>query len=754
MKILRLLSILLLVAMTLSVFAACNVSDDTTDDTTSEQTTKAEESTSEETSEGETTTEVATTIEDTSSEKTTEKDTTSVESTTDEVTSTTETTAEDTTAETDAPASEIVAEWYENYDIISFEKAFELCGEPGNLTTERYYIVGTIKSITNAAYGQMVITDGTNTLSVYGTYSADGSINYSEFDEKPFKDDIVLLHCTLQNYNGTKEIKNARLIAFAKVEAEIDESEYVDMSISDVRAAEIGTKVKIDGVVARITYANGFKPSGFYIVDETQSIYVYDGDAAQRVQIGNKVTVIGSKTYWILDTEKNNADKFGYKGCNQIDEVKLISNDNGTHEFDKSWITESTVKEILDTPVTEDITTTIFKVNGLVKKVPGSGFVNYYIFDIDGETGAYTYTQCNGGDFEWLDAFDGKICTVYLSAMNAKSTATDCYFRFLPVHVVYENYKFDTAKAPEYAVKYHGVGQFLQSYSGNPELKLITSVSSELLGFEGVTLTYTSSNTSCVSFENGVMNCFGSGEATVTITATYGEYTYSETVVITVDAPLNIDYVNVEAAIGAAEDEIVYVKGIVGPSIVNKSGFYLIDETGVIAIICDAAQFDGLMIGHEVIVKGTRENYKNDKELARFGQTCLVDSEIVANYYGNHNYSTASFVTDKTLADFASLNISEDHTTTVYVIEAKIQVNEGQYSSTINVIDDNGNKILLYSSSANQYSWLKAYDGQTVTIEVVPCNWNNKNDNYRGCVLALYGEGGIEYNKLNFTAYN
>ena len=48
MKILRLLSILLLVAMTLSVFAACNVSDDTTDDTTSEQTTKAEESTSEE----------------------------------------------------------------------------------------------------------------------------------------------------------------------------------------------------------------------------------------------------------------------------------------------------------------------------------------------------------------------------------------------------------------------------------------------------------------------------------------------------------------------------------------------------------------------------------------------------------------------------------------------------------------------------------------------------------------------------------
>ena len=749
MKILRLLSILLLVAMTLSVFAACNVTENDTA-TTSEETTKVEESTSEESSEVETTTEVETTIEDTSSEETT-----AVESTTAEITSAEETTTEETTtAEDKTPTNEVVAGWYENYDIISFEKAFELCGESGNITTERYYIVGTIKSITNAAYGQMVITDGTNTLSVYGTYSADGEINYSQFDEKPFKDDIVLLHCILQNYNGTKEIKNARLIAFAKAETEIDESQYVDMSIADVREAAIDTKVKVDGVVARITYANGFKPSGFYLVDETQSIYVYDGDAAQRVQIGNKVTVIGSKTYWILDTEQNNAQKFGYKGCNQISDAKLISIDEGKYEFDKSWITESTVKDILDTPVTEDITTTIFKVNGLVKKVPGSGFVNYYIFDIDGETGAYTYTQCNGGDFEWLDEFDGKICTVYLSAMNAKSTATDCYFRFLPVHVVYENYKFDTTKAPEYAVKYHGVGQFLNSYSGNPELSLITSVSSELLGFENVTLTYTSSNTNCVYFENGVMNCAGSGEATVTITATYGDYTYSETVVITVDAPLNIDFVNVEAAIGAAEDEVIYVKGIVGPSIVNKSGFYLIDETGVIAIICDAAQFDGLMIGHEVIVKGTRENYKNDKELARFGQTCLVDAEIVANYYGNHSYSTASFITDKTLADFANLNIAEDHTTTVYVIEATIQVTEGQYSSTINIVDNNGNKILLYSSSANQYSWLKAYDGKTVALEVVPCNWNNKNDNYRGCVLALYGEDGIEYNKLNFTAYN
>ena len=739
MKTLRILSIVMLVVMAMSVFVACNMDDEgTPEETTLEGTTS------------EVTTDEVTTDEVTTDEVTTD------EVTTDETTSEETTTDEETTQE-NTESTDKVEEWKKNYDVISFEEALELCGEPGNLTTERYYIIGTIKTITNAQYGAMVITDGTNTISVYGTYSADGAIGYAEFAEKPVKDDIVLLHCTLQNYNGTKEIKNARLIDFVKVEITVDETEYADMSVADIRNADVGTKVKVDGVVARITYANGYKPSGYYLVDGTQCIYVYDGDSAQRVQIGNKVTIIGSKTYWILDTEKNNADKFGYKGCNQIENVKLVSNDNGTHDFDKSWITESTVKDILETPVTEDITTTIFKVNALVKKVPGNGFVNYYFFDIDGETGTYTYTQCNGGDFEWLDEFDGKICTVYLSAINAKSTATDCYFRLLPVSVVYENYQFDTTKAPEYAVKYHGVGQFLTSYSGDPALQLITSVSSELLGFEGVTLTYASDNTDIVYFttegNKTILNCKGTGSANVTITATYNGQTYSETVVITVVAVAEFDSITVKEAIETAVDEEVYVKGIVGPSIVNKSGFYLIDETGVIAIICDSAQFEGLKIGHEVVVKGMRENYRDEGkggDEARFGQTCLVDGEIVANYYGNHSYSTASFVTDKTIADFADLDITEDHTTTVFVLKAKVKVVETTYYANIYIVDDNGTEILLYCSGASQYSWLKAYAGQSITIEMVPCNWNDKKDNYRGCVLALYGEDGIVYNELNF----
>lgn len=70
----------------------------------------------------------------------------------------------------------------------------------GSATTERYYVRATIKSIDDAGFGSMTIEDSTGTLSVYGTYSADGAKRYSELDEKPVKGDTVLLYGTIQNY--------------------------------------------------------------------------------------------------------------------------------------------------------------------------------------------------------------------------------------------------------------------------------------------------------------------------------------------------------------------------------------------------------------------------------------------------------------------------------------------------------------------------------------------------------------------------
>jgi hypothetical protein len=599
----------------------------------------------------------------------------------------------------------------------------------------------------------MTIGDETGTIPVYGTYSADGEINYSAMEDKPYKGDEVLLHCTLQNYNGTKEVKNARLISFKHVEVEIDPSEYPVVTVEDAREAELGEKVRVTGIVARITYANGRVPSGVILVDGNDSIYVYSSDVAGQVAIGNKIEVAGVKAYWILETEKNNADKFGYKGCNQIESAILVSNDKGNHNFVDADFEELTVKELLDTPVTEDVTTQIYKVNALVKKVPGSGFTNYYFFDIDGETGAYTYTQCNGSDFTWLDEFDGKICTVYLTLLNAKSSSTGCAWRLLPVAVVDEGYTFDVVDAPKFAVEYYGVTQFLSQYKGNPELELTREVSSELLGFEGVTLTYTSSNTDVVSFDNYVMNCGAYGQAEVTITATHGENTYSETIVITVLPNQEYDTISIKDAVASEIGTEVWVRGIVGPSLVNQAGFYLFDESGMVAIRVSDAEgvFAGLAIGQEVVIKGIRDMWH--KEGATFGQTCISNATVEANYYGNQPYNTDFFITDKTLADFYALDEMVDSTTDVYVLKATVEVVETAFYTNIK-ITSGSTSVNLYCSSANQYNWLKAYAGQEVTLELAPCNWNSKNY-YAGCVLAVVLEDGTKvYNTLNFDTYN
>lgn len=634
------------------------------------------------------------------------------------------------------------------YDVISIEKALELCGTEGNVTTERYYIRGTVEAITNPTYGAMVITDGTHSISVYNT------AGYADMADKPYKGDEVLLYCILQNFGGSKEVKEAQLIEFKHVEIEVDESKYTDMSIADAREAEEGKLIKVDGVVAQITYANGKIPSGVILVDDTSSIYVYDSDIAGRVKIGSKLTILASKTWWILGDEAANAEKFGYKGCCQLESATLLSISEDTTDFDKSWIQESTVKEMLDTPVSTDITTKIFKVNALVKRAEGTGFTNYYFNDLDGTTGSYTYTQCNGSDFAWLDPFDGKICTVYLMVLNAKSTASGCVYRFLPVAVSDDNFQFDTANAAEFAVKYHGVGQFLSSYSGNPQLEMVTSVSSDLLGFENAKLSYTSSNEAVVAFKTSggktVMECLSTGKATVTITGSYGGKTYEQKVEISAEiAKEEVKAPTVAEVIAAQVGNEVTVKGVVGPSLVNKVGFYLIDDTGVIAVLTDEATMATVQIGHEVVLKGVR--HINTKGGSGYhGQTCIKDATVVTNNYGSHDYSTKSFGGDISVSEFYNLDVSKDFSTHVYTMKATVVLEESKYYTNI-YLSDGTTKVRLYCSNANQYNWLKAFAGQEVTVEIAPCNWNDKNY-YVGCVLAVRNADGTKtLNELNFS---
>ena len=103
--------------------------------------------------------------------------------------------------------------------------------------------------------------------------------------------DTITVTGIMKNYKGTIEINSGWIIDFVSKANDFDSSNYTEMSINSARDAEKDALVKVDGVVAKVLYAFGMKPCGFYLVDETNSIYVYDSDAAQRVKEGNKVTV-------------------------------------------------------------------------------------------------------------------------------------------------------------------------------------------------------------------------------------------------------------------------------------------------------------------------------------------------------------------------------------------------------------------------------------------------------------------------------
>ena len=641
----------------------------------------------------------------------------------------------------------------EGYDVITIEQALEIAKLADGKTTEPYYIHATVATVTKAQFGAMVIEDATGSISVYGTYSEDGKTRYDAMTDKPTKGADVLLSCTLHLFNGAAEVEKACVVKYEAVE--LDESAYTAMSIADARNAAEGTKIKVSGVVAQITHASGMIPNGLYLVDGTNSIYVFDGDLAASVAVGNTVTILAEKTWWILDTETDSASKFGYKGCNQLADAWLLSNDNGSSEPDYSWVTETTVKEIMETPFTTDITTTIYKVNAVVKKSPGQGFLNYYIDDLDNTTGSYIYTQCNGSDLDWLEPFDGKICTVYLSVINAKSTATGCVWRFKALKVVDENYTFDVNNAPQFALDYYGVGQLESIYTADPMQEMIASVSSELLGFENVILSYSSDKTDIVYFENVdgkiIMHCGTTyGKANVTVTAKYGDKTATATVVVeNAEAP-EIEFITVADAIDAADEETVTVIGIVGPSLVNQNGFYLFGEDGsVIAVkLLDKTGFEGLSIGNEIILTGKREiQKKDDTATDYYGETCIEDATILVNNKGEHAYSTEKFITDKTIGEVVGYPITEDHTTEVYVFTGTLTFPSGY--GQIKLKDATG-EIGFYASGVNQYSFLKDYEGQEVTLEVVICNWNGKNY-WTGCAIAVrLPDGSKILNQLNF----
>ena len=630
-------------------------------------------------------------------------------------------------------------------------------GEEG--TKERQYVTGTVKSISNANYGEMYITDGTSDLYIYGVYSKDGALRYPELEEKPYTGDEVFLYGIVKTYNGSPEMGASWLQKMVSHQGETDITDYQEASILEARNAVKGSKVRVSGVVAHISHANGMVPNGFYLVDKTSSIYVYSNEVAGRVEIGEEIEIAGTRDDYILESERTYAEQYGYLGSIQLADPIFIKSIAKNKEFDKSWIANSTVKDMMDTPLNDNITTRIYKVNAIINKAPGAGFVNYYINDLDNRTGSYVYTLCNGSDFKSLDVYDGKICTVYLAVHNAKSAKAGIIYRLMPILVEEnKNFAMSNEEIINFALKYYAKEQFLKTYNSDPELEVATSFDNEYIPFNNVTIAYQSDNETLVRFANEdnklIMHVGeGSGEVNVTLTGSYNGKTASLTTKINV---LNIELPEtktVAEAIETADDTKVAVRGIVMSSLVNQTGFYLNDGTGVIAVRTDKDTIKNIALGNEVVMEGTRKHVVKDGS-RNVGQSCIDGATLIANLMGKNNYDTSTFITNLTFEEIFAFKNNQavgDYTTKVYVAKCYLVKKASAYSTNYYLSTQDGSKqYYLYAGSGGQYADYDAFsDGRELTVTFMLCDWNTK-DEYRACIVSASDGTTTVLNSLNF----
>ncbi|MBR5120091.1 MAG: hypothetical protein IKV02_03755, partial [Clostridia bacterium] len=163
-----------------------------------------------------------------------------------------ETTPEATTPETPAENTLTVAEAI----------ALGLSKDDNVFEGEKYYVTGVIKEVYNTQYGNMrIIDEAGNVLTIYGSYSADGSTRYDALTVKPVAGDTVTIYGYVGRYGTTPQIKNGWIVnhvAVAPSEPEVTEPEETTPETPAEPSEPAPAEGTVVGVIKDIAAANGW----------------------------------------------------------------------------------------------------------------------------------------------------------------------------------------------------------------------------------------------------------------------------------------------------------------------------------------------------------------------------------------------------------------------------------------------------------------------------------------------------------------
>lgn len=179
-------------------------------------------------------------------------------------------------------------------------------------TEGKYYVEGTVKEIKSDSYGNLVITDGTNDLLVYGTYSEDGKTRFDKLANKPAVGDKIKVYGVIGKYNDAQMLDGWIIGAKAgEGSGDSGSSSTPTVNTTVVEAPVVGTAYKF-GMVQ--TAAN----KTVYLKGGMDSFYMATTEnAAEAIDVYLEETTGGYYLYTLSGTTKTY--------------INMVVNDAGTH---------------------------------------------------------------------------------------------------------------------------------------------------------------------------------------------------------------------------------------------------------------------------------------------------------------------------------------------------------------------------------------------------------------------------------------
>lgn len=505
-------------------------------------------------------------------------------------------------------------------------------------------------------------------------------------------------------------------------------------TIKAVKEFKEGQEVYLKAVVAFVVYGTTKNiPVGFYLYDHTDAIYVYSYDFAEVVEAGDEVVLEGNFTSYIDESSASSAAYAGYTGARQVvpTSCEVVSKGN---ELPTEFIEETSIAALCDIPVSENITSNVYKVVAKINRSQGNGFVNYYFNDLNGVDSYYAYTTANGADLEWLNVYDGQVRECIIAIQNCKLSASGNFWRIVPLQILDEVEVSDETYA-EYALDRLEM-QFASHYSAVCNFDVVAV--EELL--EGSKVSYTSLSEGCVitAVEEGynVELDFSTDEVemNVVITLEYNGVTYNREVSFTCKSERpTFDTISIEESRLVAKGEKVLIEGYIIGFLYMKgastpAGFELIDETSSTAVfisteVTSETDINKLKVGEYVVVEGYSDLYQPRDDYKHAGSIRLNNAEVLYHDWMEHEIPS-EWIEEKSMKDLVQNPSTNNISNKVYKTTMYVEKSTGNYSNYyIHDINDPSLSMIVYSqnstsSGPGEYAWLEQYAGKCVEAYV------------------------------------